>query len=170
MNQVKVKIRPKQHLQFPTVCVHCGQAAPASMPIRKRIGRTTRRIDVPLCNDCVHQIQRQSGDEERLQKIGLLVTTAVFLLTTAILLLIIPSGLNFILRLLTSLLISAGLGFGVYTFFRRSIRNAALPEKKAILQSAQIETFSWRATTFSFENDLFTERFVDINKSFLMES
>lgn len=169
MNQVKVKIRPKQHLQFPSVCTHCGQAAPASMSIRKRIGRTTRRIEVPLCDDCAREIQRQSGDEERLQKIGLLVTTAVFLLSTAILFIMIPSGLNSILRLLFSLLISAGLAFGVYTIFRRSMHNAALPEKKAILQSAQIETFSWRATTFSFENDLFTERFVDINESFLME-
>ncbi len=170
MNQVKVKIRPKQHLQFPTVCVHCGQSAPATMHIHKRIGRTTRKIEVPLCQDCASELNRQSGDEERLQKIGLLVTTAVFLITTAILFIIIPSGLNFILRLLFALLLSAGLAFGVQTFFRRSMHNAALPEKKAILQSAQIETFSWRATTFSFENDLFTERFIDINKSFLMES
>jgi hypothetical protein len=169
MNRVKVKIRPKQNLQFPTLCVHCGQTAPASMPIRKRIGRTTRKIDVPLCLGCAQQINRKSGEEERLQKIGLLVVTAVFLLATAIILIVTPSGLNFILRLLIAMLFSGGLTFGIHYFLRRSVANAALPEKKAILQSAQIETFSWRATTFSFANDLFSERFVDINEPFLME-
>lgn len=169
MNQVKVKIRPKQNLQFPSLCVHCGQPAPVSMSIRKRIGRTTRKIDVPLCTECAAEVNRQSGEEERLQKIGLLVVTAVFLLTTAIILIITPSGLNFILRLLIALLFGTGLAFGAHTFLRRSMQNAALPEKKAILQSAKIDTFSWRTTTFSFENDLFSERFVDINEPFLME-
>jgi hypothetical protein len=139
------------------------------MPIQKRIGRTTRIIDVPLCTSCAQAIARKSGEEERLQKIGMLVETAVFLITTAIILIVTPAGLSFILRLLIALLISGGLTFGVIIFFRRAIRNAALPEKKAILQAAQIETFSWRATTFSFANDAFTERFVDINESLLME-
>lgn len=169
MNQIKVKVRPKQNIQFPGLCVHCGQPAPASMPIHKRMGRTTRTIAVPLCTSCAQTIARRSGEEERLQKIGLLVATAVFLITTAIILIATPAGLSFILRLLIALLISSGLTFGVATFFRRAIRNAALPEKKAILHAAQIETFSWRATTFSFANDAFTERFVDINKALLME-
>lgn len=170
MNQIKVKVRPEQDLQFPGLCVHCGNPAPASMPIHRRIGRTTRTIDVPLCTSCAQTITRRSGEEERLQKIGMLVGTAVFLITTAILLIATPAGLGFILRLLIALLIGGTLTFGVAAFFRRAISNAALPEKKAILQAAQIETFSWRATTFSFANDAFTERFVDINESLLMEN
>ncbi len=98
MNQVKVKIRPKQTLQFPGLCVHCGQPAPTSMPIQKRIGRTTRTIAVPLCTSCAQTIARKSGEEERLQKIGLLVGTAVFLLATIFILIATPAGLSFILR------------------------------------------------------------------------
>ena len=169
MKLVKIKVRPKQNVQFPSLCVHCGQPAPAAMPIHKRIGRTTRTIAVPLCTSCAQTIARQSGEEERLRKIGLLVATAVFLITTAIILIATPAGLSFILRLLIALLIGGGVTFGVFVFFRRAISNAALPEKKAILQSAQIETFSWRATTFSFTNDAFTERFIDLNEPFLME-
>lgn len=170
MNQIKVKVRPEQDLQFPGLCVHCGNPAPASMPIHKRIARTTRSIDVPLCTSCAQTITRRSGEEERLQKIGMLVGTAVFLITTAIILIATPPGLSFILRLLIALLIGGAFTFGVGILFRRAIRNAALPEKKAILQAAQIDTFSWRATTFSFANDAFTERFVDINESLLMEN
>ena len=93
----------------------------------------------------------------------------VALLRSADELIATPAGLSFILRLLIALLIGGGVTFGVFVFFRRAIGNAALPEKKAILQSAQIETFSWRATTFSFTNDAFTERFIDLNEPFLME-
>ncbi len=169
MNQVKVKVRPKQDIQFPALCVHCGQPAPASMPIRKRIGRTTRTISVPLCTGCVHEVARKSGEEERLQKIGWLLQTAVFLLSTLIILIVTPSGLAFILRLFIALSIAGGLTYSIALLFRRTIRKAALPEKQAILNAAQIDTFSWRATTFAFENNLFTERFVDLNKPYLME-
>ncbi len=169
MNPVKIKVRPQETVQFPGLCVHCGQPAPAAMPIRKRIGRTTRLINVPLCPDCAQQIRRQSADEERLQKIGRLVSAALFLLTLAVVILLTPASLAFILRLLIGLSAAAGVTAVSLHFFRRAQTNAALPEKKAVRQSAQIATFSWRATTFNFENETFTERFKEINEYLLME-
>ena len=169
MNQVKIKVRPQETVQFPGLCVHCGQPAPVAMPIRKRIGRTTRLIDVPLCLDCAQELRRQSADEERLQKIGRLVSAALFLLTLAVAILLTPASLAFLLRLLTGLLVAGAVTAVSLHFFRRATANAALPEKKAIRQSAQIATFSWRATTFNFENETFAERFKEINESLLME-
>jgi len=169
MNQVKIKVRPQETVQFPGLCVHCGQPAPASMPIRKRIDRTTRLINVPLCLDCAQELRRQSADEERLQKIGRLVSATLFLLTLAVVILLTPVSLAFILRLLTGLLAAAGVTAVSLHLFRRAQANAARPEKKAIRQSAQIAAFSWRATTFNFENETFTERFKEINEPLLME-
>ncbi len=170
MNQVKIKVRPQETVQFPGLCVHCGRPAPAAMPIHKRIGRTTRIIDVPLCPDCAQELRRQSADEERLQKIGRLVGAALFLLTLAVVILFTPASLAFLLRLLIGLLAAAGVTAVSRHFFRRAQANAARPEKKAIRQSAQIAAFSWRATTFNFENETFTERFKEINEPLLMET
>lgn len=169
MNQVKIKVRSQQTVQFPGICVHCGQPAATAMPIRKRIGRVTRLINVPLCSDCAQELHRQSADEERLEKIGRLVSIALFLLTLAVVILLTPAGLAFLLRLLIGLLAAGAVTAVSLHLFHRAQANAARPEKKAIRQSAQIAAFSWRATTFKFENETFTERFKEINEPLLME-
>ncbi|MCA9920557.1 MAG: hypothetical protein KC445_21530, partial [Anaerolineales bacterium] len=80
-----------------------------------------------------------------------------------------PAALSFGLRLLIALLVGGGLAAAVLWGFRKPIADAALPEKQAIRQSVAIEAFSWRATTFAFENDLFADRFVELNAPRLME-
>jgi hypothetical protein len=47
---------------------------------------------------------------------------------------------------------------------------AAKPEKKAILASAQMVEFSWRAATFEFENEDFSDGFLELNQEKLMEA
>lgn len=139
------------------------------MTLRQRFGRITRLIDVPLCTRCASEFNRRSAEEERLQKISWLVSGVLFLLGLAIALLLTPPALSFGLRLLLALLVGAALAAGVLWAFRKPLANAALPEKQAIRQAITIDDFSWRATTFAFENDLFADRFTELNAPRLME-
>jgi hypothetical protein len=166
---VKVKVRPGGHVQFPSICANCSQPATEAMALTRRSGRRTRSIDVPLCAACFRELKRESGQEERLHRLGRAASVFVFLLA-AILVFILFSGL---LPLLASLFISLAVGtlvgLGVRTYFRRIRADAALPEKKAILASSQLVDFSWRATTFEFDNEEFSDRVEELNQEKLME-
>ncbi|MCB8982811.1 MAG: hypothetical protein H6659_03210 [Ardenticatenaceae bacterium] len=166
---IKIKARPDETIRFPGLCVHCGQPGAAPLRLKKRHGRVTRLIDVPLCAECAQQLARKSGEEERLEKIGWAVAGATAVILLALGLLLTPSGLAFWLRLLLGLVLGLGVGTAVLVYFRRRALQNALPAKQAILQSAQIETFSWRAVTFSFTNETFYERFRALNQPLLME-
>ncbi len=139
------------------------------MTVRQRYGRITRLVDVPLCSRCTGERNRRSAEEERLQKISWLLSGVLGLLGLAVALLLTPAELSFGLRLLIALLVGGGLATAVLWGFRQPIANAALPEKQAIRQAVTIEAFSWRATTFAFENDLFADRFTELNAPRLME-
>ena len=166
---VKIKARPDQPVHFPPLCVHCTQPAVGKMGLRRRIGRVTRMIDVPLCKECQYELRRRSGDEERLYKIGWLVSGVLFLLAVAILLLLTPSEFGFGLRLLLSATAALLLATAVFALFRRASSRAELPTKQAIRQAAQIANFSWRATTFEFMNETFADQFRTMNETRLME-
>jgi len=167
---VKLKVRAEQAVRFPGLCVHCAQPATEWMGLKKRIGRIARSIDVPLCHDCRQQLGRMSGEEERLQKLGRLLALLALLLTTAVLLLLTPAAMAFILRLLIGLLGGLSAAELVFTLVRRAQRQAALPVKKEIRNSACIADFTWRATTFEFTNETFAEHFRAINEPLLMET
>ena len=156
-------------MQFPNICVHCGQSAHNQMEIRKRIGRVKRFVAVPLCDTCQQEITRQSGDEERLTKISWLAMGLVFVLVLALSLLLLPAEMGVFLQWGASLMLAGTAVALIHLLFRKPIFNAAREEKKAILQSARITTFSWRATTFEFMNKTFAERFITLNESMLME-
>lgn len=169
MTQLKIKVRPQQTVRFPGICVNCAQPAAEKLPLRKRLGRITRTIDVPLCRDCHRELNRQSGDEERLGQIGRLVAGVVLVLAAVLVLLLSPAEISLLLRLLVALALGVVLGQLTLLLFQRARQNAALPEKQAIRRSAQIVTFSWRATTFDFVNQTFAERFEAMNESLLMD-
>ena len=169
MAQIKIKVRPKQVVRFPSICVNCTQPAAETMPLRKRSGRITRMVDVPLCRDCRRELTRQSADEERLGKIGRLAAGAIFVVAAALVLLLTPGEIALLLRLLVALALGLVLGQLTLLLFQRAQQNAALPEKQAIRQSAGIIGFSWRATTFEFVNQAFAERFEAMNESLLMD-
>ena len=139
------------------------------MTLRQRYGRITRLIDVPICNSCAGELNRLSADEERLQKLRWLLSGVLLLLGLAVALLLTPAELSFGLRLLIAILVGGGLATAVWWGFRHPIANAALPEKQAIRESVAIDAFSWRATTFAFQNAHFAERFTNLNESRLME-
>ena len=170
MNQrVKVKIRPSGTLLFPNTCAKCSLPAVERMTIRKRIGRLTRTIEVPLCVDCYRELQRESAEEERMRSFGRLGAIAGGLLLFIILIIVLPDGLSILWRILSGALISAALAALIYIYFDRRRRQGARPEKVAIRSSASMPEFSWRATTFEFKNDAFAERFEELNKQDLME-
>lgn len=166
---VKVKIRPGNKLQFPALCVHCARPASDWLSLRKRVGRQTRFIDVPLCADCAAEVHRLSGDEERLQKISRLAIGAAAVVVLLVTLILLPAGLALVLRLIVAAVLAFSAAAGVRLAFRKPLAQAARPEKQAILASAQMVHFSWRATTFKFGNERFARQFVDLNETLLME-
>jgi hypothetical protein len=168
-NQVKIKARPNQEVYFPPLCVHGAQPAALKMGVQRRLGRVTRLVDVPVCQACHYELRRRSAEEERLQKIGWLVSGVLFLLVTAVALLLTPAGAGLGLRLLLAGFIALLLAGGVWLFFRRASRRAELPAKQAIRQAARLANFTWRATTFEFENEQFAEQFRALNEARLME-
>jgi len=170
MSQVKVKVQPGQTIQFPGICAYCALPAADSMQIRKRMGRVTRLIKIPICAACAQKVRRRSGEEERWHKIGLLLLAVFSLIALAIGLLLTPVAWPFGLRLGLALLIAAVVGTAVFILVNIQQNRAASSEKQTIRHAARIATFSWRTTTFDFTNDAFTERFIKINESMLMES
>jgi hypothetical protein len=168
--RVKIKVRVNQPVHFPGLCVNCARPAAERMGIRRRIGRTTRFIDVPLCGDCHQQLKSQSFDEQRLQRLSRLVGALTLSLVLALSLLLTTSAMDLILRVPVALFVALVATKLVLMFFERARREAALPAKQAIYDSAQVAAFSWRATVFKFSNEVFAERFRDLNEYLLMET
>jgi hypothetical protein len=165
---VKVKIRPGSSLQFPAICVNCSRVASERMQLRKRIGRLTRLIDVPLCQQCYREANRLSGDEERWLRFGrlgsFLAAILIFLPFTLLLAGTMPIWLNLLVSAVAAVLAA----IGAWASFKKRAAANARPEKLDVLNSVRMDTFSWRATTFRFENANFADRFRDLNRSLLM--
>lgn len=166
---VKVKIRPGHALAFPANCVHCSRPATEKMLLKKRRGRLTRLIDVPICDQCAAELRRQSGEEERLERIGRFVGLLAAILTLILAFALSPDGMLFVLRIFIAAVLSALAGLLLLSYFRRRSMSAAHQEKLAILASARLTHFSWRAATFRFDNENFARRFASMNESRLME-
>jgi hypothetical protein len=166
---VKIKLRPGQAARFPGICVHCGHTAVAGMLLRRRIGRITRLLEVPVCAACHQELQQLSAEEERLHKLGRVTTAAVAAVAFVLLLILLPAGIAGLFRLLVALAAAAAPATAVYAYFKRAAQAAARPAKRAILESARMRRFSWRATTFEFANDSFARQFARLNESLLMD-
>ena len=167
--QVKVKVSAKQPVQLPGRCVHCYQPASEWLAIEKRNGRLTRMVDMPLCANCARISRQRSGEEERLVRLGLFLGGFAFFITLAATVFLTPAMLGIGLRALFGLaaaLLVAGL---LFMGCKQASRRAISPEKKAVLDAAQIRDFSWRTTTFAFQNDAFAAQFKELNQSLLME-
>jgi hypothetical protein len=168
--QIKVKARPGEPLQFPGVCVHCGQGATAWLTLKKRNGRITRLIDVPLCAACDKARLRRSGVQEQRQKLGWLATALTGLLGLALTFMLLSADFGVGVRLFLALLV-AGLGAtAVFTMSQRWADQAALPDVKAIRQAARLDTFSWRTVTLSFTNENFADQFRQLNEPIIWEN
>jgi hypothetical protein len=136
------------------------------MEIHQRDGRTRRQVEVPICAQCAGHLQKSSAAEERLQRQSRLFVplAAVLILIAALLLL---PGILFGLRLLIAIILAIIAGVVVYRLFRRAAASAALPEKKAVRASAELQSFTWRTATFSFTNATFIDRLVELNDSII---
>ncbi len=167
---VKVKVRPGEALRLPTKCVHCNKSASERMPVRQKSGQITRFLDLPLCEDCHRDLNRKSGEEERLQRIGLVTATIVGLATMLALFFLLFAEMPIWIRLISALFIAILVFAGIWLVFQRLSSRAVLPETKKVSESAQMIEFSWRATTFAFTNDDFAHRFGQLNQERLMDS
>ena len=168
--RVQINVQAEQTVRFPGVCVNCARPAGDSLPLAHKSGQAVREIDVPLCERCAAVVQRQSGVEERLVKIRRLVAGVTGAALAVLLLLLIPGDMVIWIRLLLALLVG-GIAAGLaYALFKPAITRAATAEKRAVLDAAQLESFSWRTATFVFENESFAERFKLLNESLIIES
>jgi hypothetical protein len=93
----------------------------------------------------------------------------LFLLVVAFALIFTPVEFGFGLRLLLAALVALLLAGCVFWLFWRASARVELPSKQAIRQSADIANFSWRATTFEFDNKMFADQFRKMNETQLME-
>ena len=168
--QIKIKVRPNEVIRFPNTCINCSRPASDSMKLSRRDGRVARQVDVPLCDQCAGQLQRESREEERLRKLSSLIITTAGILAAILLLFLLPSGMGFGLRLILALIGAVLIALFIRVLLQGLIQRAALPEKKAIWGSAHMESFSWRTTTFVFSNESFVECFNELNKSLLVEN
>jgi hypothetical protein len=168
--RLKVKVRPGGTVQFPGICIHCSQPAAERTRLKKRAGQVIRIIEVPVCSGCFGELQRKSGEEERLERLGRAAAVFTAIIVGLALFLLITAGLPLALRLALSLVAALLLSLAVWTFFKRRSQDAFRLEKKAILESARMTDFSWRATTFEFSNDVFAEGVAELNEPLLMES
>lgn len=166
--QVKIKARAGETICFPAQCVHCAKPAPERLRLRKRIGRITRLIDVPLCAECAHEVHRLSGEEERWQQLSWLLAGLVWLATLALLLLLLPGAFSLPIRFSFATIAALAAAVAAFRYGRHLALQRARPEKKAVLEAVRITDFSWRATTFVFANDAFAERFVAVNHKHLL--
>lgn len=167
---VKVKAQPGHILRFPEICVNCSRPASERMPIRKRRGQITRLIDVPICSNCFRELRLKSGEEERWQRLGLLITVGIGIILFITGVLVIPGLVPFWARLIAALIVATLAAVGIQSLFKKKSLAAARSQKKAVLDSVRMVYFSWRATTFEFENDTFAEWFKKLNEPGLMES
>jgi len=165
---VKIKVRPGGTVQFPGICVHCSRPAGERFPLKKRRGRLTRLIDVPLCDQCAAELGRNSGEEERMGRLGRFVAIFVGLLVLMVGYVVSPGGLPVVIRLMIAVALAVIAGRLVFAFFWHKSLAAAHPEKIAILDSARMTHFSWRATTFRFNNEDFARQFAQLNELRLM--
>lgn len=168
--RVKVEVRPGQVVRFPQQCVNCGNEPADTMRLKKRRGRVTRQIDVPLCADCQQELQRLSGDEERWLRMGWFFGAVSFVLGLILLLLFLPGWLAFVPRLLLAALIAGAVGLAATLYFRRRSAEKARPEKLEVLNAARLADFSWRATTFEFESEQYAGEFIALNQDKLLDT
>ncbi len=139
------------------------------MTVRKRKGRLTRTIEIPVCRECFKELKRESAEEEKMRTLGRLGAIVGGLLLFVTVILILPGGLATPWRILFAALFSAAFGRLISFYFDGRRRRGIRPEKAAIQSSASMLEFSWRAATFEFDNEVFAERFEELNEQNLME-
>lgn len=166
---VRVKVRPEESLYFPAQCVHCSRPGTPALPLRRRTGRITRIVDVPLCTACQEEVRRLSGEEERWLRLARLAAGLTVIVLLLLSFLLLPAALPFLVRLLLALSVAGLAGAALYGYLRRTSLKQARPEKQAILAAAEMVDFSWRATTFAFADETFARRFAALNETRLVE-
>lgn len=161
--QVILAIRPGAVVRFPALCVACGQPAAERLTIGRRQGQTVYRLDVPVCADCLRLSQRRSGREEALVRVGWLAAGVGALLAFALIWLLTgslgPWG-----RLAAALIAAVAAAGLAYLGFRRAAQTAELPEKRAVVEAAQISDFSWRDVTLTLASAALAEQVAALNE------
>ncbi len=162
--QVQLAVRSGETVNLPGVCVACGNAAVAWLPITKQHGQVARTLDVPVCGDCARQAKRRSGREEQLLRLRWLASglAAVGLFALVWLL---TGGVTIVLWRLAAGLAVAATGVALLWWaFGRAIQAAELPEKRAITDAVQIIGFSERTMTLVFSRAEFAAAVAELNQ------
>lgn len=166
--QVKILVRVGESVRFPGRCVQHMTEAAGTMPVRHRVARRTRFVEVPVCAECQAALAQRSGAEERAIRLSWIATAIAGILGALAVWFLVPIPLMTALRLVVALGLGAALAAVAWTWTRRNLDAKARPEKQTVLQSVRIVHFSWRAMTFEFANEAYAEAFTALNKKQLM--
>jgi hypothetical protein len=166
--QITLRIRVGDTVRLPNRCVACGQPGQERLTLQKRHGQITRKLDAPICDDCARQLTRQSGEEERRLRIARVatVTTGLFVLIILVLAGWEPLWLRLAVAFIGAVIVAAV----VHRLALSWAAKANLPEKRAVLEAAQITDFSWRAMTLAFDNPAIFNEVMELNSDILVDS
>lgn len=161
--EITLPIRPGQTVRFPALCVACGRPATESMTVRRRQGQTLYRLDVPLCADCLRLSRRRSGREETLRRAGWLAAVVGAGLAFGLVWLL-GGSLGTWGRVIAALIAAVVAGGLAWWGFRRTAQGAELPEARAVRDSAQISSFTWRDVTLMLADAGLADRVAAMNE------
>jgi hypothetical protein len=147
--QVVLRVRPGEAVRFPALCVACGQPARERITLQKRRGQVTRRVEAPLCSECARQLARRSGQEERLLRLSWPAAIIIAGLLAGLVFVLLPPA-SWPLKLVVAVAIALGAGAFTRWVLARRAAQAELPEKRAVVEAAQIVDYTWRDMTLSF--------------------
>lgn len=167
-SEVKVRVRVGEAVRFPGRCARHLTPATDTMPVRHRVGRRTRIVDVPVCPECAAVLRQESGAEERRRRLTQLLAVAGLVAGAALGWWLVPAAWMPIIHLAAALTGGLLLAASIWTWGRRGLPRLARPEKQAAREAVRIVDFSWRAMTFAFSQDDYAREFSALNKNRLM--
>lgn len=163
-HQITLRVRPGQSVRFPALCVACGRPMAERLTLQLKRGQLTRRIEVPICEECRRLSARRSGEEERLIRLSRLAGLGIAMALAALVFWVLPFEW-WVLRLAAGVLFGITGGALVYRVLARRAAAAELPERRAVRESARIVDFNWREMTLAFADPGFAERVRELNSS-----
>lgn len=165
---ITLRVRPGMPVRFPGHCVACGQPARERLTLRKRRGQITRQIDTPLCAECARQLARRSGRQESLLRLSWPLAAVAAIMLALLGLLVLPVEPWWLRLAIGAAAGAAGGAFIRWAMIRRAAA-AELPERRAVLDAAQIVDFTWRDMTLLFARHEFAGQVRELNAESIID-
>jgi hypothetical protein len=166
--QLTLRVRPGETIRLPNRCLVCGRLPQEHLTLKKRHGQVSRKVEAPLCSDCARQLTRRSSEEERRLRAVRVATVIIGLII--LLILAMADWGPLWLRLAVAFIAAFTVAALAHHSGMRWVSKAKLPEKRAVLNAAQITDFSWRDMTLVFDNPAIFNEVRELNSEIVVDS